>query len=144
MTDATDLFTAGPPTVPKTRPPDRPTSGIKKRLASLVDTLIAAALGGGAIFEGVVTSMHRPPYRRLDCDGRALAYIRTRPYKNELRVDVTGMWLLAKRKSRLRVHAPGGMMALVAHDELEVAEIAAYLNETVARTRAAFAAKKRR
>jgi hypothetical protein len=41
-----------------------------------------------AIQEGVVMSLDKSPYRRLDFRGRALCYIRVRPTKRCIRIDL--------------------------------------------------------
>jgi hypothetical protein len=41
-----------------------------------------------AIEEGVVMTLEKTPYRRLDFGGRALCYIRVRPTKKCVRVDL--------------------------------------------------------
>ncbi len=121
----------------------REPSAIRRSLAQLADLLISTALGGGQIIEGVVTTMSRRPYRRLDCDGRAIAYIRVRPRRAHIRVDITGLWI-APRYSRLRVPGAGGTIVLVGTTEADIIEIATFLEETVRRTREAFLAAKSR
>ena len=41
-----------------------------------------------AIEEGVVMTLEKTPYRRLDFRGRALCYIRVRPTKRCVRIDL--------------------------------------------------------
>lgn len=44
--------------------------------------------------EGRVRTRHPQRYRRLDCDGRALAFLRPRSQAAAgLRVDLTGLWV---------------------------------------------------
>src|SRR5262245_32708257 len=102
-------------------PPD-----LKASLCRLADTLVAAATQGTGIYEGVVTSMTRMPYRRLDFDGRALAYIRCRPRKNALRIDVPGAWITPKT-SRLAVPGAIAANALAVSCEADAIEAAAVL-----------------
>jgi hypothetical protein len=127
----------------KAKASERFPSGVRKSLADVVDQLIADSLAGGAINEGVVTSVGPMPYRRLDCDGRALAYIRVRPKKGHVRIDITGLWL-AQRAPRLRIPGAAGTIALAVADVEEAAEAAVYLRDTVQRTRDAFTASSRR
>jgi hypothetical protein len=67
----------------------------------LIDELTAVA---PFVREGTVMTMNRPQYRRLDCDRRALAYVRTRPRKGFVRIDLSELWL-APKESRLLVLA---------------------------------------
>lgn len=130
--------------VPKASALYREPSSIKRSLTALADLLIDRAFNGPHnIVEGVVTTMSRRPYRRLDCDDRALAYIRVRPRRGHIRVDITGLWI-APRYSRLRVPGAGGTIVLVGYNEADMEEIAVYLDETVRRTREAFIAAKSR
>jgi len=105
-------------------------------LRRLAGELIAAALEAGVsgLTEGTVLSSGPAPYRRLDCDGRALAYIRPRPRKKAVRVDITGLWR-APRGSKLRLPSAGGAAALLLKSEVEVYEAVRFLVQTVERTR---------
>jgi hypothetical protein len=47
--------------------------------------------------EGTVMSMGPPPYRRVDCIGRAVVYFRTRPRKQVVRADVSGLWVICPK-----------------------------------------------
>jgi hypothetical protein len=87
------------------------------------------------IREGIVMSVGPLPYRRLDCDGRALAYVRTRPKKRMVRVDVSGLWL-ANKPSRLRMRNANGAATLIVKSRKDVLEAAEYLRDIVERTRA--------
>jgi hypothetical protein len=61
-------------------------------LEALANELITEMARDGVVREGTVMTEGPPPYRRLDCDGRALAYVRTRPRKKAVRVDVSSLW----------------------------------------------------
>jgi hypothetical protein len=108
---------------------------IEKRLSSYVDELIEALTMSEAIREGAVTTTGPSPYRRLDCDGRALAYIRVRPKKRGVRVDVSGLWI-APYVSRLKIAGAGGAASLFLRTHQDVRDAAHYLNDTIEHTRA--------
>lgn len=76
------------------------------------------------------------PYRRVDCDGRALVYLRPRPRKRGLRLDVSGLWLVP-RGCVLRLPTATAAASLLVRNEGDVEEAARYVAETVRRTRAA-------
>lgn len=111
-------------------------------LFSIVDAFIARVVANGTIREGIVMTLGKTPYRRLDCDGRALAYIKTRPKKGAVRVDVSGLWM-APQASRLSVpSATGG--ALMISSESDIEDAAKYLIEIVQHTRERRAAREAR
>ncbi len=116
----------------------KPRPDPKAVLQRLANELVNAALEAGVpgLEEGTVLSSGPAPYRRLDCDGRALAYIRVRPRKRAVRVDVTGLWQ-APRSSRLRLPNAGGAASLLLRSEVEVYEAVRFLAATVERTRRA-------
>ena len=58
-----------------------------------------------------------PGYRRLDCGARALAYLRVRPQKGLLRIDVTGLWVLPRSSPIGVPNAAGAVTLLVGTDE---------------------------
>ena len=62
---------------------------LEELTSQLVEQIESTQTG---IQEGVVMTMSRPPYRRLDCEGRALAYVRVRPTKQWVRVDISDLW----------------------------------------------------
>lgn len=106
---------------------------VLRRLAGeLIDAALEAGVEG--LVEGEVLSSGPAPYRRLDCDGRALAYIRARPRKKAVRVDVTGLWR-APGTTKLRLPNAGGAASLLLRSELEVYEAVRFLVATVERTR---------
>ena len=68
---------------------------IQKNLEELRTQLIAKLLESSTdLSEGTVMTMGPPPYRRIDCNGRAVAYVRTRPRKQAVRVDISGLWVI--------------------------------------------------
>jgi hypothetical protein len=89
----------------------------------LIISLVSSSLG---IREGAVMSLAgSPPYRRLDCDGKALCYIRCRPMKRAVRVDLSGLWCRP---------ASGAATLMLASFE-EVEDAARYLRSVVTVTR---------
>ena len=59
--------------------------------ARLIDRVVSTDPG---IEEGVVMTLEKMPYRRLDSGGRALCYIRVRPTKRVVRIDLP--WPIAQ------------------------------------------------
>ncbi len=86
------------------------------------------------IYEGVVMSLGTTPYRRLDCDRRALAYVRARPRKGVVRVDVSGLWRMP-RESPLLDRGSGACATLVLRTREDKEEALAFLLDTVEATR---------
>jgi hypothetical protein len=115
---------------PKTR---REWDGFLAALAEqLIQALVSRELG---IHEGVVMSLAGvAPYRRLDCDGRALCYVRCRPQKRAVRVDISGLWCRPSI-SKLALEGSSGSMTLMLADFGDVEEAASYLRSVVAATR---------
>ena len=105
---------------------------LQRLLGELIRTTLDLKVEG--LREGTVLSAGPPPYRRLDCDGRALAYLRARPRKRAVRIDVTGLWR-APGSNRLRVPNAGGAASLLVRSEVDVYEAARFLASTVERTR---------
>lgn len=108
-----------------------------------LDTIVSELIGRAmccaeGVREGTVMTAGPPPYRRIDCDGRALAYIRARPRKGFVRVDISGLWL-ADHDSPLRAESAGGAATLIVYEPAEVPKAIDYLRETVERTREAHA-----
>lgn len=110
-------------------------------LGQLVDEAAQAALRAaeGATRGVVMTAAQPPPYVRVDCDGRALAYIRRRPRKGAVRVDVSGLWMTppATKAAFSGIRCPahtGAALWLRTPDDVVKAE--RFLAETVQRTRA--------
>ena len=73
-----------------------------------------------AIHEGFVRTVGPPGYRRLDYDRRALAYVRARPKKGMVRIDVPGSWR-GPLSSRLSLPAANGW-ALAVRTESDLKE----------------------
>lgn len=111
---------------------------IDTHLTTLAESLIRETTAGGVIREGIVMTIGPTPYRRLDCDGHALAYIRPRPRRQGVRIDVPGLWFLPK-PCRLSIRGATGTATLLLRSEQDLGEAVGYLKETVERTRAAYA-----
>lgn len=111
---------------------------IRRHLIDLAGRFIKEVLADPdlGVYEGVVMTVGPPPYRRLDCDGRALAYVRVRPRKRAVRVDVTGLWVVPAVR-RCRIANAGGAATFLLRTQLDCDEIARVLVETVRRTRRA-------
>jgi hypothetical protein len=104
-------------------------------LATLADELIRDLLAiAPDISEGVVMTTGPLPYRRLDCDRRALAYIRARPRKRIVRVDVSGLWIVPS-ESRLRVDVSSAGCSLILRSAADKDEAIAFLLEAIQTTR---------
>jgi hypothetical protein len=101
--------------------------------SSLIDGVVEDGRHG--IEEGVVISAGPAPYRRLDCDGRALAYVRARARKGIVRVDVTGLWDTPRDCGLLIPSAAGATLFVTS--EKERREAVRFLLRTVQRTREA-------
>src|ERR1044071_1814448 len=113
-------------------------------LDSLADHLIHdLTKGPSPIREGIVMTMGNVPYRRLDCDGRALAYVRTRRRKNMIRVDISGLWA-APRKPESAIPGSQGTISFAVRTENDRVAAVGYLTEVVTHTRALVDARKAR
>lgn len=84
-----------------------------QRLERLVEAFVIALIGTElGISEGQVRSQRDPaPYRRFDCDRRALLYLRVRPKKDLLRIDLAGHWL-APARNPLSLGRSRGVLAI--------------------------------
>ncbi len=112
---------------------------LMRELSVLEDDLINIIIETiPGVREGYVRSEGPKPYRRLDCDGRALAYIRCRPRKAMVRLDVSGLWRVAP-SSPLRARASSHAATLFLRLLSDVDEAVTYLQKTVSNTRQAFA-----
>lgn len=112
----------------------------RRELNHMMETLLSAAaekLPG--VYEGIVMS-HAKPYRRLDCDGRALAYCRVRTRRGGVRIDVSGLWIPAE-PCIFSVPGSTGAASLFITEETQVERIIAFLKETLERTRATYQPK---
>ncbi|MFO0724620.1 MAG: hypothetical protein U1E65_12610 [Myxococcota bacterium] len=104
-------------------------------LSILENSLIESITGRNmAISEGKVMTVGPAPYRRLDCDGRALAYVRTRPRKNAIRVDISGLWV-PERTSPIREATATGSATLFIRSVADLEEAVRFLADTVENTR---------
>jgi hypothetical protein len=104
-------------------------------LADLAERVIAELVGKQiGIREGIVMSLAgAAPYRRLDCDGKALCYVRCRPQKKAVRIDVSGLWCRPP-PSRLALQNSSAVTLMVSRDE-DVSEAVSYLRSVVDATR---------
>lgn len=108
---------------------------MREMLDSLADVLVLCLLERDpSLSEGSVMTIGPPPYRRVDADNRALCYIRSRPRKACVRVEVSGLWVLADEGPNLVQTASG--FALLLRGSEEVEEVVTCLLQTVATTRA--------
>lgn len=104
-------------------------------LSHLMDILIAEVTREPSpIREGTVMTPGPLPYRRLDCDGRALAYVRARPRKRMIRIDVSGLWVAPRRPEQALPNA-GGTVAIAVRSNHDRAAAVGYLTEVVRYTR---------
>ncbi len=109
-------------------------SPLEQALDALVTALIARLTTlRPDISEGTVRTVGPPPYRRLDCRHRALAYVRSRPKKRIVRVDITGLWL-APPRCRLSIASSGGV-ALALRSELDLDDAVGFILQAIDRTR---------
>ncbi len=107
---------------------------LRLRLDQLTDDLLRRVIDlEPSVREGVVQTVGPPPYRRLDCDGRALAYVRLRPRKVAVRMDISGLWL-SPGSSRLEIPSSTGP-ALLLLCRRDVEEAALFAVAAVRRTR---------
>ena len=90
------------------------------------------------VSEGRVRGRNCAGYRRLDCGGRALAFVRGRPSAGGVRVDVSGLWVRPSR-SGLEITKPAGPPSLLVRTDSDVAEVLAFLVATIGATRHAYA-----
>lgn len=104
-------------------------------LQNLLEVIIREITTDGLqVTEGRVMTVGPPPYRRLDCDGRALAYLRRRSRKRAVRIDVSGLWA-AERPSRIRIPTSSGSATLMVRTADDLEEAISFLRDTVERTR---------
>ena len=110
----------------------------------LMDALVEAVTAiVPAAREGHVRG-HTARYRRLDCDGRALAYLRprTRPSAS-VRVDLSGLWV-RPGPCTLEIAGRTGSASLLIVRPQQIAEAARYLAWAVANMRALLAGERAR
>lgn len=85
--------------------------------------------------EGRVMSESPPPYRRIDLNGRALAYVRARPTRAAVRIDVTHL-VRGDTPCALKAETAPGSACLFVRTQADVEEAIRFLHESVQRTRA--------
>lgn len=112
----------------------------EERIRSLLERLSAMLItrvldDEPSIEEGSVLSAGPPPYRRLDCDGRALAYVRARPRKVAVRIDLSGLWVVPGRSALQVPSATGAALFVRSIGDIELA--VHFLRAAVHATRAA-------
>lgn len=108
---------------------------MRAQLELMMETLVTEAITRHPdIEEGRVLTVGPPAYRRLDCDGRALAYLRARPRRAAVRLDVSGLWL-PPWESPLAIPSSMGATLLL-HHRGDVARGLDALFDAVARTQA--------
>lgn len=108
---------------------------MRTQLERMMDALVTEArVRLPDLEEGRVMTVGPPPYRRLDCDGRALAYLRARPRRVAVRLDISGLWLPPRTSPLLIPSSVGAALLLERRDDVELAVVA--LVESVERTRA--------
>lgn len=91
--------------------------------------------------EGTVMSLGPKPYRRIDCDSRALVYVRARPRKGAVRVDVSGLWAVPRAHPLWQATASGAAtLFLETPEDLEPA--VHFLGEAIRMTREAEARRR--
>jgi hypothetical protein len=87
------------------------------RLRGLADRIIGALVESSlGIEEGEVATRRPGLYRRLDCPEGALAYVRVRPKKRTVRIDVTGRWPIGQRPRIVGPSAAGAASLMVEND----------------------------
>lgn len=94
--------------------------------------------------EGAVRGRRPGIYRRVDCDGRALIYLRPRRRGvRGLRVDLSGLWV-RPRKSPIEISGRSGSASLLVTDAAEIPEAARFVAEAIVTTRRLLDAEARR
>lgn len=83
--------------------------------------------------EGTVLTVGPPPYRRVDGDGRAVVYVRCRPKKLVVRVDISGLWMDGGPCS-LAVDSSAGVALILRHAS-DADRAAQHVSQVVERTR---------
>lgn len=106
---------------------------LERRLEALAERLIREVeVRVPSVSEGEVVTIAGPPsYRRLDCRGRAIAYVRVRPKKRLVRVDLTGR-CRPPAASPLALRSSAAF-TLAVRSELDIPDAVDFLARTVAR-----------
>lgn len=120
------------------RPMPYVTPARRAAVERLTGILVAQARSLPGVLEGRVRGRNRAGYRRLDCGGRALAFIRGRPSAGGVRIDVSGLWVRAST-SALEITKPAGPPALLVRTDRDIAEALAFLRATIGATDRAYA-----
>lgn len=109
---------------------------LEARLRHLEEEMIAELTSLDLdIVEGKVMSRGPAPYRRLDCGHCALAYLRRRPSKRAVRVDISGMWNRPRWNAAARARTASSMVTIMVRSVEDLDEAVAFLRETVLLTR---------
>lgn len=112
---------------------------LRRDLRALAEELVqrTIALEPLLVSEGrVMTPIDPAPYRRLDAQFRALAYVRVREKKRCVRVDISSLWpvWLVKPPKGLQL-SPEGRLAFGVKDGADVERLAAFLVELVRKSK---------
>lgn len=112
---------------------------LQKALEELRTELIAQLLNAlPELNEGTVMTMGPPPYRRIDCRGRAVAYIRTRPRKQAVRIDISGLWVICPQSQenvhRFMVRSATGGVSLLLKSKTDIEDSIRLIVDTVVHT----------
>ena len=102
-------------------------------LTELMNAFMERMTTISGVTEGRVMTVGPPPYRRLDCNGRALAYVRVRRRQGIVRVDVSGLWKAERAPSRLRIPTVSGSATLALRSAVDLGEAFEFLYHIVAR-----------
>ena len=103
----------------------------RQAVNAVVDRLICALLEIEGVTEAqVLYSGDAPPYRRVDCAHRVLAYVYPRPRYRGARMEVTMRWKV--RASRLEVSSSRGTALVIASD-VDIVDAVTLIEEAVER-----------
>lgn len=107
---------------------------LERHLKELAEALIRAVeVRVPEVREGAVATIAGPPpYRRLDGRGRTFAFVRVRPKKRLVRVDLTGRWR-PPAVSRLAL-ASASAFTLAIRSRMDIPDAVDFLARTFAGT----------